>query len=137
MKKVIVDTNIIFKALRGRHSQIRSLLYHSGYSFFAPNFIVVEIFKHKERIVRASKASENEVLELLEKILQNIKFVNEEFIGTGNYIHAHKLCSDIDEKDTLFVALTLELEGFLWTEDIELKNGLKRKGFNQFFEIDF
>jgi predicted nucleic acid-binding protein len=137
MKKVIVDTNIIFKALRSRHSQIRNLLHHSGYSFFAPNFIVVEIFKHKERIVRASKVTEDEVLELLEKVLQNIKFVNEEFIGTGNLIHAHKLCSDIDEKDTLFVALTLELEGSLWTEDRELKNGLKRKGFDQFFKTEF
>ncbi len=42
------------------------------------------------------------------------------------------LCADIDEKDTLFVALTLELNGKLWTHDEILKTGLKRKGFNSF-----
>jgi predicted nucleic acid-binding protein len=42
---------------------------------------------------------------------------------------------DIDEKDSVFVALTLELDGLLWTSDKKLKNGLIKKGFNSFFEM--
>jgi len=30
--------------------------------------------------------------------------------------------------------LTLELNGWLWTGDKKLKAGLKRKGFDRFFE---
>lgn len=66
--------------------------------------------------------------------MQQISFVNEEFISLGNMIHAYKLCSGIDEKDTVFVALSLELEAELWTQDKELKNGLQTKGFDNFFD---
>ncbi len=82
MKNIIHDSNIIFKAFRGKNSTIRDKLYNPDINFYAPNFLVVEIFKHKERIVKASKIGEDEVYELLEKILQRINFVNEEFIST-------------------------------------------------------
>ena len=49
---------------------------------------------------------------------------------------AFNLCKDIDAKDTVYDATTIELNGLLWTKDKELKNGLKLKGFNSFFEIE-
>jgi predicted nucleic acid-binding protein len=33
-----------------------------------------------------------------------------------------------------FIALTLHLDGRLWTGDDELKAGLRAKGFDRFFE---
>jgi predicted nucleic acid-binding protein len=36
------------------------------------------------------------------------------------------------KKDTPYVALTLHLDGRLWTEDEELKNALLAKGFDRF-----
>lgn len=77
--------------------------------FFTPNFLMVEIFKHKERILHKSKATEDEVYEILYKTLHKINFVNEETISLGNFIEAYKLCGNIDENDTPFVALTLEI----------------------------
>jgi len=41
---------------------------------------------------------------------------------------------DIDEKDTLFVALSIEFDAEFWTKDDILKNGLKQKGFDKFFD---
>ena len=41
---------------------------------------------------------------------------------------------DIDPKDMLFVALTLEVEGLLWTGDAKLRTGLKNKGFDFFYD---
>ena len=120
--------------MRSKYSTYRRVLNTTNINFYCPNFLIAEIFKHKERILKASKANENEVYELLEKTLQRITFVNEEFIFLGNLIHAHKLCLSIDEKDTLFVALALELDAELWTNDNVLKNGLKRKGFDKFFD---
>ncbi len=134
MKVVIVDTNILFAAMRAKESPIRSILTRSKRRFVAPNFLVSEIFKHKEKLLRYSKASEDEVNEFLMKSLQKISFVNEEMISTGGFIEAYKLCKDVDEKDTPFVALTLELDGELWTRDKALIQGLTKKGFTAFFD---
>jgi len=39
----------------------------------------------------------------------------------------------VDEYDTTYVALALELEAELWTSDKTLEAGLRKKGFTQFF----
>ena len=66
-KRVIVYTNIIFKALRSQYSKYRDVLDKSELQFYSPNYLIAEIFKHKERIIKASKAEEAEIYELLEK----------------------------------------------------------------------
>ena len=134
MKKVIVDTNILFSSLRSKNSKLRQVLEREDCRFYTPNFLMVEIFKHKERILQKSKATEDEVYEVLYKMLHKITFINEETISLGNFIEAYKLCGNIDEKDTPFVALTLEIEGEFWTKDDVLKRGLIKKGFNKFFD---
>ena len=133
MKPIIVDTNILFAAMRSANSRIREVLERPDLSFYAPNFLIVEIFKHKEKILYKSKAREEEVYEFLHQLLSKIQFINEEHLSLGNIIEAYRLCKDVDEKDTIFVALTLELEGELWTRDEALKVGLIKKGFNSFF----
>lgn len=134
MTKVVIDSNLIFAAVRTKHNKVREVLDRDDLEFFAPNFLIVEIFKYKQLIVEKSKESEDDVYGLLSLILRKIRFFNEEAISLGNIIHAHRLCNDIDEKDTPFVALTLELEGYFWTRDKVVRDGLKQKGFNDFFE---
>lgn len=134
MKNLIIDSNIVFSALRGKNSRTRSKLLTSEDKFFAPNFLIGEIFRHKERIIKNSKASEKETYEFLFKIINKINFINEENISTGNFIEAYRLCKGIDEKDTPFVALSLELDHKIWTRDDKLKSGLSKKGFNNFYD---
>ncbi len=138
MKLLVVDTNIVFASLRIKNSLTRERLTNRSYTFYAPKFLFIEIFKHKERILKYSLASEDEVLELLSTVLHSINFINEDFISTSIYMQAYSLCKDIDEKDTPFIAMSLALECKIWTRDEELKNGLRLKGFNDFFdENDF
>lgn len=132
MKKIVIDSNIVFAALRSKSSFTRNIILTSKDQYFCPNFLIVEIFKHKDRIVQKSKLNEEETLELLMKILEKITFINETNISIANFIEAFHLCKDVDEKDTPFVALSLELGFELWTRDQELINGLKVKGFDQF-----
>ena len=125
MKIIVVDTNILFASLKVKHSLVRKILFDStDYRFIAPNFSIVEIFKHKERIVSKSKLSEDEILELLTLLLQKIGFINEDLISTENFIYAYRLCNNVDEKDTAFIALTLEFDALLWTYDEKLKSAL-------------
>lgn len=132
---VIIDSNVIFSALRGGKSKAREIiLNNSDHLYFAPNYLIGEIFKYKAKILKNSQASEEETLAFLFKILHKIQFINEEDISTANFIAAYRLCKNTDEKDTPFVALSLELDCPLWTRDIQLKNGLRALGFDNFFE---
>ncbi len=76
---------------------------------------------------------EEEILDIFYYLLKRIEFYNEDSISDESLKKAYELCKDIDEKDLLFVALTIELEGLLWTGDKELLKGLKRKGFENIF----
>lgn len=134
-KRIVVDTNIVFKALRLKNSFIREVLNQEKFHFYAPKFLLVEIFKHKEKILKNNTQQEEEFYEYLNLLLQKITFVNEDIISIGNYMEAYRLCKEIDEKDTPFVALALELECDLWTFDQPIKLGLKSKGFDSFFEV--
>ncbi len=134
-KHIVIDTNIVFKALRLKNSFIREVLNQSKYHFYAPKFLLVEIFKHKEKLLKNNTQLEDEFYEYLNLLLQKITFVNEDLISIGNYMEAYRLCKDIDEKDTPFIALALELGCDLWTFDQPIKSGLKNKGFHSFFEV--
>ena len=133
---IVVDTNIIFKALRYKYSFIRSIIRESRYHFYAPKFLIVEIFKHKEKLLKNNSQLEDEFYEYLNNLLQYVSFVNEDIVSIGNYLEAYRLCRDIDEKDVPFIALTLELNSSLWTYDQPIKDGLCAKGFDSFFEIE-
>lgn len=133
MRKVIIDSNLIFSALKGKASKTRNILLNGRDEFFTPNYLIGEIFKHKERILKNSKASEEETHEYLFKILTRINFINEANISTSNFIEAYRLCKGIDEKDTPFVALSLEMGYEIWTRDQQLKNWLRKSGFDNFY----
>jgi predicted nucleic acid-binding protein len=131
---VILDTNILFRALRARSERLRDVLAESGHRFVTAKYLIVELFKHKERIVANAQCSESETLLYLHEILRLIEFVDEEIIHIGSYVEAYRLCGDVDADDTPFVALTLELDGLFWSDDEVLKTGLRKKGFHRFFE---
>uniref|UniRef100_UPI00378411D8 PIN domain-containing protein n=1 Tax=Prosthecobacter sp. TaxID=1965333 RepID=UPI00378411D8 len=96
-------------------------------------YVFVEIFKHKERIADASGLSEPELLSLLHSILERIEFIDEDSIRLGSWIEAWRLCRDVDENDTAYVALALDQDAELWTGDRVLESGLRKKGFIRFF----
>jgi predicted nucleic acid-binding protein len=132
---IVVDTNILFSALVSQNSRIReTLLIEGGYFFFSTRFVFVELFKHKERLVAATRLPEDELLDALNAMLTRIHFIDEFTIPIGVWLEARRLCSGIDEKDTPFVALAIHLTAQLWTEDEVLKIGLHARGFDQFFK---
>ena len=57
-------------------------------------------------------------------------------IFSANWRKAYELCRDVDEKDTPFVALSLEFEIPLLTNDKVLCEGLKKKGFDNFVTLE-
>jgi len=131
---VILDTNIIFSAMLSSHSGFAAIILTSDSEFFVCESVLVELFKHKEKIIKAGKLSEDEVVRLYYAILRRVSVYKEDLIARENRRAAYSLCHDLDEADTPHVALTLELDGVLWTGDKRLREGLKKEGFDMFYQ---
>jgi predicted nucleic acid-binding protein len=132
--KIIVDTNIIFSALLKRQSVFTALLLESEHKFYVPELVIIELFKHKDKILKLSQIPEEDLLRFYHVILRRINIYKEDLIQIDNLKQAYNLCFDIDVNDTIYIALTLELRGKLWTGDKKLKTGLINKNFTLFFE---
>src|SRR4051812_42056841 len=127
---VVVDANIAFKTLVSNRGDLRTRLDPaSGLRLYSPGFIFVELFKHRERLTLAAGLSEDQLLEALHVLVSCLEFVNEANISIGSWVEAYRLCKDVDERDTAYVALALHLEGRLWTQDKELREALVPRGF--------
>ncbi len=135
MEKIVIDTNILFSALHSPGKKTFKVLTGSpSCQFFCPNFLIAEIWEHKQELVDKAKVDEPLVTQYLLGVLPYVHFFNESLISVKNFFEAFHLVKDVDEDDIAFVALALELEARLWTRDTELKEGLLRKGFDRFFE---
>ncbi len=130
---IVVDSNIIFSALLSKNSFFLEMLLKEEYHFVSPNFLFTEIFKHKEKILKHSKLTEPELLELLNNLFSTVQFISHNFISAQSLQKAIELCTGVDMKDVVFVALSIELNAALWTGDKTLKDGITAKGFTQFF----
>ena len=126
--KLVVDTNIIFSALLKKESKELDLLLRANYEFFIPKTLFVELFKHKEKIIQASKLEEDEILELLYSILEKLEVVDDRNIPLKYRKEAYNLTKGIDLTDAIFVALVLFLNAKLWSGDKHLKERLESKG---------
>ncbi len=132
--KIIVDTNILFSVLLGKSRSFRDILFAEGtFEFYSCKFAIIELFKHKEKLIRLSDLCEEDILQLLYNILKRINFYDEDSISDESLRSGFDLCKNVDVKDAVFISLTIELGGLLWTGDKKLKAELKKKAFDSFF----
>ena len=130
---VVVDTNLIFSALIPKASQIRDILLEKNMTFYAPNYLIAEIYKHKTRIVSFSKLTDSDFYLYFNGVIERINFVPTDFIGAESRQKAYDLCKNVDLSDIPFIALAIDLGIPLWTGDKKLKENLKSQGFTLFY----
>ena len=135
---VIVDANIVFSGILNSNGKIGDLLINSDkhFTFIAPNFLRTEIANHRNKLLKISKLLLEQLLEAEYHIYKSIIFISEEQIREENWIFADKLVSDIDPKDTVYIAYAEQLNCNLWTGDKKLINGLIRKKYAKFVTTD-
>ena len=134
MKSIVLDTNKLFSCLVSKNSAIRETIFSSPeLKFYTCKFCIVELFKHKNKLTKCSALSEDELIEVFYKLLKSIHIYDENTITPDHWQTAIDLCRGVDEKDSVFVALTLQLKAKLWTGDVKLINGLTTKGFTDFY----
>ena len=133
MRKLIVDTNIILSYLHTQNPNILGIIDDDDVQIYTPNYLIYEFIKHQQRIMAKSKLDNAEYAELIGFLLSRLYFINIRDIDFVNISYALRLCSEVDENDTMFVALSLQLGCLLWTRDDVLKTGLRQRGFDNFF----
>lgn len=108
MKKIIVDTNIIFSCLLNSHGTIGDLIFNSEtvFEFYSNDYMVTEIRKHWERLKKISKLSDAELQTSFDKLCTRLTFVNEQLIPEKIWQVSENLVAEIDIDDVDFVALT-------------------------------
>lgn len=131
MKKIIVDTNIIFSCLLNSQGTIGDIIFNSEniFDFYSNQYMRIEIRKHWNKLLKISKLTDDELQIAYDRMLTKLTFINEELIPKSDWEKAETLATDIDLDDTDFVALTRYLKGTLWTGDKPLYDGLKEKRF--------
>lgn len=93
--KIIIDTGIIFSALLNQRSSISDVLFRKEFDFVMPKYAYIELFKYKDKITRFSRHTEEEILEILYKLLKNINIFDENLIAPNTLKEAHHLVKDI------------------------------------------
>ena len=73
-----VDANLAFKALAAGRGDLRERLGGSAeLRFFAPRYLFVELFDHKEALAKAAKVPPEALIEALHALVTRLDFVNE------------------------------------------------------------
>jgi predicted nucleic acid-binding protein len=85
-------------------SSFGETLLASEHKFFVCEQVIVELFKHKEKLVRLSRLSEDEILQIYKILLKHICLHKEDLISEPNRRIAYGLCKDIDESDTTLMS---------------------------------
>ena len=128
--KLVVDTNIVFSTLLNPHSAIGEILMNiqDEFTFFAPEILKEELQRYAPKIAAYSKLNPNDLADIEKAVLSTITFISEDTISERSWIRALDLTKDVDEDDTPFIALGIELDAKVWTGDKVLSDGLSKKG---------
>lgn len=137
MKRIVVDTNIVFSVILNTNSYIANVILRpsTNFAFYSTSQLRTEIEIHRNKIKRLSGYSEAELTRIIELVYQQIKFIDVALIPKENFQNAEKLTSDIDIDDTEFVALTDFIKGKFWSGDKKLISGLAKKGWRSIITL--
>lgn len=131
---IVVDTNILFSALLRNETRFAAILKRPEREFVICESILVELFRHKEKILASSDLGEEDVLHLFYDLLRALHVRKEDAILPHHREKAFELCRDVDPADAPVVALALSLDAYLWTGDRRLRRGLQARGFDRFYD---
>ncbi|MFO8110694.1 MAG: PIN domain-containing protein [Thermoplasmata archaeon] len=111
----VVDTNILISSLLA-DSVTRKLIFEVDEKLFSPDFLEIELEKHKDIIREKSGLSTIELDSLLTLLMENIIVVPKE-IYDKNMSKADDILGGVDKKDVPFIAVALEKGAAIWSDD--------------------
>ncbi len=128
--KIVIDSNRVLAALI-KESTTRKIIFSNDFEFIAPDHLIQEVRKYKERVIKASGITEGEFETLLSLILENIAILPK----TEYESLIDALRNEIeDQKDIPYIASSLATGALgIWTHDPDF---LKQNKIKIFTNID-
>lgn len=128
---LMVDTNIIISSLITPKGTIADLIFNKldKSILVSPRFMLDELQDKFNKILKITRYPNQYLVDLIYLIHKKIDFIDDKLISFKNQQKAYDLVWDIDKKDLLFVALSLQTDYKIWTGDLKLISGLRQKGF--------
>ncbi len=127
-QKYVIDANVLFSAfISGKE------LYHllcSEHTIYLPDYAFTEIEKYKQRILKKTTLNEQQFQEFVLRLLNKVTVIPNLLLSQASLKQAYQLCREIDEKDTVYVAVAIELGITLITNDKILYDGLQERHFS-------
>lgn len=135
---IILDTNIVISAMIKPEGAVATFMYTElmNIQLMAPGYLFHEILSKEKKILDMTNYSGEEFHELLQILSKRITWVDMGLIEDINVNKANDLVSDIDPKDYAFIALSLQRGNPVWSGDLQLTNGLRKKGFNNIYNTE-
>ena len=128
--KIVVDSNIIFSALiSGKETYLDIVRINDVY---IPDIILSELNQYETRIISKAKLKQADFRLFIRMFFEKVIVIPKFAISAESWLEAYRICNDVDEKDTPFIALSLEFKIPLWTGDKKLIDGIRKKGFDDF-----
>ena len=129
MDRLAVDANVLFGALISGRDEYLTLF--ADYQLFLPDFALHEIQIYQEIILRKTKLAPEKLQAFTLNLFDQVTVVPNFLISTQSYLRAFELCKRVDEKDTPYLALSMEFDIHLLSKDEELVNGLRGQGYEK------
>lgn len=132
--RIVVDTNIVFSAILNSHSKIGDLLLNSSeqFDFFSCDLLREEINRHRDKLLKISEMSEEELAEATFQIFNVLTFISDKQIPFDTWYKCIFWVKEKDMDDLAFVALSEFLDAkLLWTGDLKLLNHLRSLGYTK------
>ena len=87
---IVVDTNIVFSALLRPKSSFADILLGTENQIFVCEQVVIELFKLKEKLVKTSQLSEDEIVHYYQILLRHLNLYKEDLISLNSRAAAHR-----------------------------------------------
>lgn len=136
--KLIIDSNIVISAILNPDGIIANIIFKDlrNYELICPNYLFFEVLDKQDKIIKIANYTNEQFIELLHIITKRIDFIDESLISDEMLAQAFKLTSNIDVKDTYYIALSLQTNIKFWTGDKKLIKGLRIKSFNNIIDTN-
>ncbi len=125
----VIDANILMSMLISGKASYRPLLTY--YNFILPDFVLVELEKHKEVLKSKTKIQEDEFLQWSYFVFSQLTILPNYTLKPESLEKSEKLLEQIDLKDVTYVALAMQLDLILLTRDKPLYEGLRKQKFKK------
>lgn len=129
MKTYVTDANILFSCLISGNEKYKRIF--NECRLYLPDFALSEIQEHQAEILAKTKIPPTDLRNFTLGLFDYLIVVPNFLISTESYFTAFHLCKDIDEDDTAYLALSIEFDLPLLTNDRILAEGLRRKGYTK------